>query len=78
MEEPLLPGAKKIGGHVTSSSCPGTGLHARELHRTLEKEDPSTYALLSNMLAGRHNWDCAGRARHLMLDTEVLKLPGST
>ncbi|XP_062183655.1 pentatricopeptide repeat-containing protein At4g33170-like [Phragmites australis] len=54
------------------------GKRAAEHALALEKEDPSTYMLLSNMLAGRQNWDGAGSARRLMGDTEIMKLPGST
>jgi pentatricopeptide repeat protein len=67
-----LLGACRIHGNEAA------GKRAAEKAMALEKEDPSTYMLLSNMLAGRHNWDCAGMARELMIDTEVLKLPGST
>jgi pentatricopeptide repeat protein len=51
---------------------------AAEHALALEKEDPSTYMLLSRTLAGRHNWDGAGRLRGLMGDRDVMKLPGST
>jgi pentatricopeptide repeat protein len=51
---------------------------AAERSLALEKEDPSTYMLLSRTLAGRHNWDGAGRLRGLMGDRDVMKLPGST
>ncbi|CAM0901699.1 unnamed protein product [Alopecurus aequalis] len=51
---------------------------AAEHALALEKEDPSTYLLLSRTLAGQHNWDGAGRSRGLMGDREVMKLPGST
>ncbi|OEL22342.1 Pentatricopeptide repeat-containing protein [Dichanthelium oligosanthes] len=54
------------------------GRRAAEHALALEKDDPSTYMLLSNMLAGRHNWDSAGRVRGLMGDTEIMKLPGSS
>ena len=51
---------------------------AAERALALEKEDPSTYLLLSRTLADRHNWDDAERLRGLMGDREVMKLPGST
>ncbi|KAL6844181.1 hypothetical protein ACP4OV_025854 [Aristida adscensionis] len=51
---------------------------AAERALELEKNDPSTYKLLSNTLAGQRNWDAAGRARGLMGDVEIMKLPGSS
>jgi pentatricopeptide repeat protein len=51
---------------------------AAERGLALEKEDPSAYLLMSKMLAGRCNWDGAGRLRGLMGDRDVMKLPGST
>ncbi|KAK3143369.1 hypothetical protein QOZ80_4AG0299520 [Eleusine coracana subsp. coracana] len=62
--------------HLHGNEAAGKRAAANAL--ALEKEDPSTYMLLSNVLAGRHSWDCSERARELMVDTKVLKLPGST
>jgi pentatricopeptide repeat protein len=45
-------------------------LSACQLHG--EKEVPSTYLLLSRTLAGRHNWNGAGRLRGLMGDKQVM------
>ncbi|KAM0840327.1 hypothetical protein ACQ4PT_059735 [Festuca glaucescens] len=56
----------------------GAAKRAAEHALALEKEDPSTYLLLSRTLAGRHNWDGAGKFRGLMGDRDVMKLPGST
>ncbi|KAL6651798.1 hypothetical protein ACP70R_010723 [Stipagrostis hirtigluma subsp. patula] len=54
------------------------GKRAAERALALEKDDPSTYMLLHNTFAGRQNWDGAGRARELMGDVNIMKLPGST
>jgi pentatricopeptide repeat protein len=54
------------------------GRRAAEHVLALENDDPSTYTLLSNMLAGHQNWDSAGRVRGFMGDTEITKLPGSS
>ncbi|CAL5029328.1 unnamed protein product [Urochloa decumbens] len=54
------------------------GRRAAEHALATERDDPSTYMLMSNMLAARHNWDSAGRVRGLMGDTEIMKLPGSS
>jgi len=53
------------------------GRRATEHALALEKDDPSTYMLLCNTLAGQHDWDGARRVRGLM-GAEILKLPGSS
>ena len=53
------------------------GRRAAEHALALENDDPSTYMLLCNTLAGQHDWDGARRARGLM-GAEILKLPGSS
>ncbi|KAE8778331.1 pentatricopeptide repeat-containing protein [Hordeum vulgare] len=67
-----LLGACQLHGNEAAAK------RAAERILALEKEDPSTYLLLSKTLAGRHDWDGAGRSRGLMGDREVMKLPGST
>ncbi|XP_030521590.1 pentatricopeptide repeat-containing protein At2g13600-like [Rhodamnia argentea] len=44
----------------------------------LDRKDPSTYVLLSNMFAGLRNWDGVGMMRELMETSDVRKLPGSS
>ncbi|PRQ38219.1 putative tetratricopeptide-like helical domain-containing protein [Rosa chinensis] len=48
--------------------------HALEINRT----EPSTYILLSNIFAGLSNWDSVGMLRKLMDSRDVKKLPGSS
>ncbi|PIA26160.1 hypothetical protein AQUCO_09600017v1 [Aquilegia coerulea] len=54
------------------------GKRAAEHTLALDKEDPSTYVLLSNILADSSNWDSVGKLRELMDTTHVKKLPGSS
>lgn len=77
---PFRPGA--LVWQALLSACQLHGNYAAaqraaEHALALEKEDPSTYLLFTRMLAGRHNWDGAGRLRGLMGDRDVMKLPGS-
>ncbi|XP_020148699.1 pentatricopeptide repeat-containing protein At4g33170-like [Aegilops tauschii subsp. strangulata] len=67
-----LLGACQLHGNEAAAK------RAAERALALEKEDPSTYLLLSRTLASRHDWGGAGRSRGLMGDREVMKLPGST
>lgn len=53
------------------------GRRAAEHALALESDDPSTYMLLRNTLAGQHDWDGARRVRGLM-GAEILKLAGSS
>uniref|UniRef100_A0ACD5WR87 Uncharacterized protein n=1 Tax=Avena sativa TaxID=4498 RepID=A0ACD5WR87_AVESA len=78
---PFRPGVQVWQALLSASQLHGdeaAAKRAAEHALALEKEDPSTYLLLSRMLAGQHNWDGAGRLRGLMGDKEVMKLPGST
>ncbi|OAY75204.1 putative pentatricopeptide repeat-containing protein [Ananas comosus] len=54
------------------------GKRAAERALALEKEDPSTYVLLSNMFADTRNWGGVRRVRELMEDREVKRFPGSS
>jgi len=67
-----LLGACRLHGNEAA------GRRAAECALALEKDDPSTYMLLSNMLADRNNWDSAGKLRGLMEDTDIMKVPGSS
>jgi|UniRef100_A0A804M8A0 pentatricopeptide repeat protein len=53
------------------------GRRAAEHALALENDDPSTYMLLCNTLAGQHDWDGARSVRVLM-GSQTLKLPGSS
>lgn len=55
-----------------------TGKRAAERALELDRKDPSTYVLLSNMHAGISNWDGAGMLRELMEIRDVQKMPGSS
>lgn len=54
------------------------GKRAAENVLAIEKKDPSTYVLLSNMLAKSSNWDGVRRVRELMEYGEVKRVPGSS
>ncbi|KAH0451655.1 hypothetical protein IEQ34_018954 [Dendrobium chrysotoxum] len=54
------------------------GKRAAENVLAIEKKDPSTYVLLSNMLAKTRNWDGVKRVRELMECSEVKRVPGSS
>ncbi|XP_008467246.2 pentatricopeptide repeat-containing protein At2g13600-like isoform X1 [Cucumis melo] len=55
-----------------------TGKRAAEHALNLDRNDPSTYILLSNMFAGGNNWDGVGSLRELMETRDVKKVPGSS
>ncbi|KAJ0963945.1 hypothetical protein J5N97_029067 [Dioscorea zingiberensis] len=55
-----------------------TGERAAKEAIALDKQDPSTYLLLSNMFANSCNWDGVRRVRELMENWQVKKVPGSS
>ncbi|XP_061354535.1 pentatricopeptide repeat-containing protein At2g13600-like [Gastrolobium bilobum] len=55
-----------------------TGKRAAEHGIRQDKEDPSTYLLLSNMFAELSNWDGVVILRELMETRDVKKVPGSS
>ncbi|KAA8542894.1 hypothetical protein F0562_024046 [Nyssa sinensis] len=67
-----LLGACQIHGDME------TAKRAAEHAIDLDKEDPSTYVLLSNMFAGLCKWDSVGMLRELMETRDVKKMPGSS
>lgn len=54
------------------------GKRAAEQVLHLDKKDPSTYVVLSNLFAGFSNWDSVGMLRELMETRDVKKMPGSS
>ncbi|KAK9115535.1 hypothetical protein Sjap_014482 [Stephania japonica] len=67
-----LLGACRVHGDME------TGRRAAEKALVLDKEDPSTYVLLSNIFADSSNWDGVGELRKLMDTADVKKMPGSS
>ncbi|KAF9613881.1 hypothetical protein IFM89_012429 [Coptis chinensis] len=67
-----LLGACRVHGDLE------TGKRAAQHALALDKEDPSTYILLSNIFADSSNWDGVGKLRELMETTSVRKIPGSS
>ncbi|KAI4313601.1 hypothetical protein L6164_026565 [Bauhinia variegata] len=67
-----LLGACQIHGDVE------TGKFAAEQATQQDGKDPSTYVLLSNILAGLSNWEGVGTVRELMETRDVQKVPGSS
>ncbi|OVA10353.1 Pentatricopeptide repeat [Macleaya cordata] len=65
-----LLGACRVHGDLE------TGKRAAEEALALDKEDPSTYVLLSNIFADSSNWDGVRDMRKLMKTTDVKKIPG--
>lgn len=53
-----------------------TGKRAAERALAQDREDPSTYVLLSNIFAHLRDWNGVGRVRGLMESSEVEKVPG--
>uniref|UniRef100_A0A2N9FH24 Pentacotripeptide-repeat region of PRORP domain-containing protein n=1 Tax=Fagus sylvatica TaxID=28930 RepID=A0A2N9FH24_FAGSY len=54
------------------------GKRAAEQVLHLDKKDPSTYVVLSNLFAGLSDWDGVGMLRELMETRDVKKMPGSS
>ncbi|XP_039126909.1 putative pentatricopeptide repeat-containing protein At3g15130 [Dioscorea cayenensis subsp. rotundata] len=65
-----LLGACRVYGDID------TGERAAKAALALDKNDPSTYLLLSNMFANSSNWDGVSRVRELMENWQVKKIPG--
>ncbi|RWR92611.1 pentatricopeptide repeat-containing-like protein isoform X1 [Cinnamomum micranthum f. kanehirae] len=65
-----LLGACRIHGDME------IGRRAAEQALALDKQDPSTYVLLSNMYADSSNWADVTSLRELMESREVKKMPG--
>lgn len=55
-----------------------TGLLAAKQALSLDKNDSSTYVLLSNMFADGMNWKGVGGLRELMESRDIKKMPGSS
>ncbi|KAK4756411.1 hypothetical protein SAY87_006538 [Trapa incisa] len=55
-----------------------TARWAAENALDLDRKDPSTYVLLSNMFAGSSDWKSVGMLRELMDSRDVKKVPGSS
>ncbi|RVW68349.1 Pentatricopeptide repeat-containing protein, mitochondrial [Vitis vinifera] len=67
-----LLGACRVHGDVE------TGLLAAKQALSLDKDDSSTYVVLSNMFADGRNWKGVGSLRELMETRDVKKMPGSS
>ena len=67
-----LLGACRVHGDVE------TGLIAAKQALSLDKDDSSTYVVLSNMFADGRNWKGVGSLRELMETRDVKKMPGSS
>ncbi|KAK3026909.1 hypothetical protein RJ639_041093 [Escallonia herrerae] len=67
-----LLGACELHGDVE------TAMRAAEHALKLDNKNPATYVLLSNMFAGKSNWDGVGMCRELMESRELKKIPGSS
>lgn len=55
-----------------------TAKRAAENALDLDRKDPSTYVLLSNMFAGSSDWNSVGALRELMATRDVKKASGSS
>lgn len=53
-----------------------TGKRAAQHAINLDRKNPASYVLLSNMFAGFNNWDNVGKLRELMETRDVKKVPG--
>ncbi|GMH17443.1 hypothetical protein Nepgr_019284 [Nepenthes gracilis] len=67
-----LLGACRVHGDIE------TGKRAAERTLNLDKKDPSTYVLLSNIFAGVSHWGSVETCRQLMETRNVNKMPGSS
>ncbi|XP_043715220.1 putative pentatricopeptide repeat-containing protein At3g15130 [Telopea speciosissima] len=67
-----LLGACRVHGDME------TGKRAAAQALALDKEDPSTYVLLSNIFANTSDWDGVGELRELMEARDVKKMAGSS
>ena len=67
-----LLGACRVHGDVE------IGLLAAKQALSLDKDDSSTYVVLSNMFADGRNWKGVGSLRELMETRDVKKMPGSS
>lgn len=78
---PFQPGARVWQTLLSACQVHGdveTGKLAAEHAIRQDKKDPSTYVLLSNMLAELRNWDGVVSLRELMEIRNVKKMPGSS
>ncbi|WRX32290.1 Pentatricopeptide repeat - like 10 [Theobroma cacao] len=78
---PFQPGASVWQTLLSACQVHGdieTGKRAAEHAIHLNRKDPSSYVLLSNMFAGFNNWDDVGKLRELMETRDVKKVPGSS
>ncbi|XVE59581.1 hypothetical protein DITRI_Ditri05aG0057300 [Diplodiscus trichospermus] len=78
---PFQPGASVWQTLLNACQVHGdieTGKRAAERAINLDRKDPSSYVLLSNMFAGFNNWDDVGKLRKLMEMRDVKKVPGSS
>ncbi|XP_022732381.1 pentatricopeptide repeat-containing protein At2g13600-like [Durio zibethinus] len=78
---PFQPGAPVWQTLLSACQIQGdieTGKRAAEHAINLDRKDPSSYVLLSNMFAGFNNWDDVGKLRELMETRDVKKVPGSS
>lgn len=81
LEMPFQPGAliwQTLLGACQIHGDTETGKRAAKRALDLDRTDPSTYVLLSNMKAGICNWTGAGILRELMEFRDVRKIPGSS
>ncbi|OMO89205.1 hypothetical protein COLO4_19853 [Corchorus olitorius] len=78
---PFQPGASVWQTLLNACQVHGdieTGKRAAERAINLDRKDPSSYVLLSNMLAGFNSWDDVRKLRELMETRDVKKVPGSS
>ncbi|MCI32999.1 pentatricopeptide repeat-containing protein, partial [Trifolium medium] len=78
---PFQPGARVWQTLLSACQVHGDveiGKLAAEHAIKHDKNDPSSYVLLSNMLAESSNWDGVASLRELMEIRNVKKIPGSS